>query len=353
MDLALSEEQQQLAETVHTLLTKRADSAAVRAAMASDAGYDPALWRMLCDQIGAPALGIPEQHGGAGFSLQDALVVLEELGASLAPSPLLASLVASETLLALADPTDTLLPRIAAGEVATLAWPGTGDLSWGPLTVTATADRLTGQVTAVLDGDHARVLLVAADTGDGPAVYDVDPDAVRRERSPAMDPTWRLATLAFEDVPARRLPGDASAALRRAQLVGTAGVVALAVGCGRRALDMTVSYTTQRVQFGRPLGSFQALKHRMADMLVLLEMSRSASLAAGRAVSESSADAGYLAAVAASYTKDALRHLAGETVQLHGGIAITWEHDAQLVLKRAHALGELFGQAHRHRATLL
>ncbi len=352
MDLVLSEEQQELAATVRALLTRRADSAAVRAAMASAPGFDLALWRTLCDQIGAPALGIPEEHGGAGFALHDAFVVLEEVGASLAPSPLLASLIVSEALLALRT-SRCSATRVAAGEVATLAWPGPSGLSRDRLPVTGVDGRLTGTVPQVLDGDRASVLVVAAETEDGVALFDVDPDVVRREHTPAMDPTLRLAALTFEDTPARQLAGDAEAALRRAQLVGTAGVVALSVGCARRALDMTVSFSKQRVQFGRPIGSFQALKHRMADMLVLLEMSRSACLAATRAVSDGSEDADHLVAVAASYTKDALAHLAGETVQLHGGIAITWEHDAQLVLKRAQALGQLFGQAHRHRAALL
>jgi alkylation response protein AidB-like acyl-CoA dehydrogenase len=351
VDLALSGEQQELAATVAALLGRRADSAAVRSAMTSASGFDEGLWRALCDQIGAPALGVPEEHGGAGFTLHDALVVLEEVGVSLAPSPLRASLVTSEALLAREAP-DGLLARVAAGEVATLAWPGPAGVPGPAPTVTATDGRLTGTVTQVLDGDRASVLVVAAQAEDGVALFDVDPGAVRREHTPAMDPTLRLATLTFEETLARRLTGDADGALARARLVGTAGVVALAVGCARRALDMTVSYSKQRVQFGRPIGSFQALKHRMADMMVLVEMSRSAGLAAARAVSDRSDEAERLVAVAAAYTKDALRHVAGETVQLHGGIAITWEHDAQLVLKRAHALHELFGQPHHHRAAL-
>ena len=137
--------------------------------------------------------------------------------------------------------------------------------------------------------------------------------------------------------------------MARAELVGTVGVTALQAGLAARALEMTVSYSKERVQFGRPIGSFQALKHRMADMLVLLEMSRSASWAASYAVSRSTDNAAELAHIAKSYCGDALARIAGETVQLHGGIAITWEHDAHLVFKRAHALGQLFGAAHEHR----
>ena len=303
---------------------------------------------------------MPEEHDGAGFSVFETLVVLEELGRSLAPSPLLATLVASETLLAVGETTTDdaaarLLPRIAAGEIATVAWAGVrGPGHEEP--VRAEGDRLTGTVTEVLFGGQAEILLVAARTADGVALHEVDPtttSGLTRTHAPTMDTTQQIARLTFEDCPATLVVADASAALARAHLVGTVGVAALQVGCAQRALDMTVAYTKERVQFGRPIGSFQALKHRMADMLVRVEMSRSASWAAAYAVSVSSEDAARLAAVAGSYCTEALQHVAAETVQLHGGIAITWEHDAQLVFKRAHALAQLFGQPHVHRRLLL
>lgn len=356
MELVLSEEQQELAATVRSLLAKRADSQAVRAAAQSATGYDVGLWEMLAEQIGAAAVSIPEAYGGVGLGLFEGLVMLEELGASLAPSPLLTSLITAEAVLAAGDPatSEQLLPRIAAGEVATLAWSGpTAATTSAAPSLTETQGRLSGTVEHVLYGDQASVLLVVAETGTGAGLFQVDPARVERTWRPAMDTTMRLARLDFDQTPATRVAGDARAAARRADLVGTVGVAALAVGCAQRALDMTVAYAKDRVQFGRPIGSFQALKHRMADMLVLLEMSRSASLAAGLAVSADTADAPRLTAVAASYTKDALARIAAETVQLHGGVAITWEHDAQMVFKRAHALCQLFGPAHRHRATLV
>jgi alkylation response protein AidB-like acyl-CoA dehydrogenase len=165
-----------------------------------------------------------------------------------------------------------------------------------------------------------------------------------------MDQTIRLASVRVDNGTATKIADDATAALDRARLVGAVGTAALAVGCADRALDMTVSYSKERVQFGRPIGSFQALKHRMADMLVELEMARSASWAASYAVSTRADNAEQLAHVAKSYCSDALAHIAGETVQLHGGVAITWEHDAQLVFKRAHALRHLYGAPHEHRA---
>ena len=321
MEFALTEEQQELAATVRSLLDKRAD--------ARVATYDEALWSTLCEQIGVAALGIPEEYDGAGFSLFESLVALEEVGRSLVPSPLLSSLVTSEALLAGADEDAKarLLPRIAMGEVA------------------AFADG--AEAVDVLDGDLATVLVVATDDG----LFEVDPAAAERTWTPTMDQTIRLATVRSDLAGATRI-GDGVAARARAEQVGAVGCAVLASGLAARALDMTVSYSKERVQFGRAIGSFQALKHRMADMLVLAEMSRSASWAASYAVATHADDADLLTHVAKAYCSDAVAHLAGETVQLHGGIAITWEHDAHLVFKRAHALGQLFGSALEHRAAV-
>jgi alkylation response protein AidB-like acyl-CoA dehydrogenase len=321
MEFAFSGEQQELAATVRSLLSKRADSAGVRAAMASGTGYDESLWQLLCEQIGVAALAIPEEYDGAGFSLLESMIVLEEVGRSLAPSPLLASIVTAEALLA--GGTDEakarLLPRIAAGEVAAFGVPGEPSLF----------------------ADQAAVLVVAGDEL-------LEAAAGSAQWLPSMDQTTRLASVSADGTPI----GDAGLARSRAELVGAVGVAALSTGLAARALEMTVAYSKERVQFGRPIGSFQALKHRMADLLVLVEMSRSASWAASYALSTGALDAEQLAHVAKSYCSDALTKVAAETVQLHGGIAITWEHDAQLVFKRAHALSQLFGQPHRHRGAL-
>lgn len=312
MEFALTEEQRELAATVRSLLDKRGDARVER--------YDEALWSTLCEQIGVAALNVPEEHDGFGASLFESLVVLEEVGRALVPTPLLSSLVTSEALLAGADDDALarLLPRIAAGEVAAFV---DGD-------------------APVLDGDLASIVVAATDDG----LYELT-DA-ETTWTPSMDQTIRLA--AVSGGTATRI-GDAVAARDRARQVGAVGCAALAAGLSARALDMTVSYSKQRVQFGRPIGSFQALKHRMADMLVLAEMSRSASWAASYAVATRADDADQLAHVAKSYCTDALTRIAAETVQLHGGIAITWEHDAHLVLKRAHALAHLFGSAAEHR----
>lgn len=319
-----TQEQEELATMVRGLLDKRADSQAVRSAMTSATGYDPSLWSVLCDQVGVAALPVPEALGGAGFGLAESFVVLEELGRSLAPSPLLATTVATAALLeAGGEAAAELLPRVAAGEVATVAL----------------ADQ------DVLDADGAAMVLAER---DGALVLLESPTVTP---TPAMDPTLRLGHV-DRSGPARVVAEDGSAALGRARLVAATGAALLGVGVMQRGLDMTVAHTSERVQFGRPIGSFQALKHRMADLLVLLEMSRSAARAAADAVATGRNDAERSVAVAASYVGDAALDLAGEVVQLHGGIAITWEHDAHLVLKRAHAVGQLFGRPHEHRATL-
>lgn len=296
-------EQNDLATAVRGLLAKRADSEAVRAAMASDDGFDRDLWSTLCEQIGV-----------AGLSVADTTPVLEELGYSLAPTPLLGSLVASEALRGTGE--NELLDRIEAGEVAAFV----GD---GP----------------TLHGAQAKILLAVTDAG----LVQVDSADVHDQ--PALDPTLRFATVDLTNASTRVISADGEAAAARARDALLVGISALAVGTAQRGLDMTVAYSKERVQFGRLIGSFQALKHRMSDMLVLVEMTRSAAWAAA---------AGELApATAAAYCLDALQKVVAETIQLHGGIAITWEHDAHLVFKRAHALTQLAGQPHRLRAEVL
>lgn len=264
--------------------------------------YDEALWQRLCSEIGVAALCIPESYGGAGASLAETAVVLEELAYALTPAPLLASAITASVLLISGsdDHKSDLLPRIAAGETATVA---------------------LGRV--VLEPD---------------AVIALDPDLspITVEAADSLDPLSRLGRAPEAATPSRELLAVAAA-------LSTAGLL----GVSRRALDDTVAYSKERVQFGRPIGSFQALKHRMADLLVLVEMMRSASWAATDAAAAYVTDQGSsddllrVAAVAQTYCAGAARTVTGEAIQLHGGIAITWEHDAHLMFKHAHALGTI------------
>jgi alkylation response protein AidB-like acyl-CoA dehydrogenase len=325
----MTPEQEELVSTVRSVLAKRSDSGAVRAAIASPEGYDVSLWRLLCDQIGVAALAIPEEYDGVGATLVEACLVLEELGHSLAPSPMLANLITGQALLAAGA--GDLLPRVAAGEVASLQL----------------NERFVSGDTLVLDGADATILIAERDG----RLVSVDPETARREAIPTMDQTLRLARLDLTGASMTDL-GAAEPALEHAQLVGWVGAAAMAAGVARCGLEMTVAYSKERVQFGRQIGSFQALKHRMADMLVRVEMARSAYLAAAQALADNAPDAAEQASIAKAYCSEALNHVASETVQLHGGIAITWEHDAHLVFKRAHALNQLFGSPHEHRARL-
>ncbi len=330
MHFARTEEQDELAAIVRSLLDKHSDSAAARRAVASERGYDESLWRALCEQVGVAALPVPEEYDGFGASLVETALVLEELGHNLTPTPLLASAIAGAALLLHAGTQQQreLLPRIAAGEVATIVL--------DELTLDAAA---AGLILRLHEG-HLQLL-------QDPSVEAVG----------ALDQTIRLG----------RVEGRQSSTIGEVtdegplRDIAAALTSALQVGAAQRGLDMTVAYSLERVQFGRPIGSFQALKHRMADMLVLVEASRSASWGASAAaaayVSDPTGANGEIlhrrAAVARSYCSDALDHVASETVQLHGGIAITWEHDAQLLFKRAHALNQLWQPAHEARAALL
>lgn len=335
MHFARTEEQNELAATVRALLGKRSDSSAVRAALASASGYDVALWQALCEQIGVAALAIPEEHDGFGAGLVESAVVLEELGENLAPTPLLGSALATAALLAYGtdEARTELLPALAAGAPACL-------------------ERGRGSAASpVLDAPGAEIVLRA----EGAELLLVESSTI--EPVGSMDQTlrWGRITGGTGRVVGRGIDPDVLDALAGAL------ISALQVGAAQRALRMTVGYTGERVQFGRPIGSFQALKHRMADMLVLVESARSASWGA------TASAAGFLAApdedarraligsaaVAGAYCTEALDRVAGEMIQLHGGIAITWEHDAHLVFKRAHALGQLGGAAHRRREVAL
>jgi hypothetical protein len=335
----LTDEQRGLQDAVRTLLAKRSDSAAVRRAIEEPGGYDATLWKVLCEQIGVAALAVPERFGGVGAGPREAQLVTEELGRTLTPSPMLGSAVLAATLLTELDDdgaSERLLPRIAEGAIAAIAW-ADSDGRWADGAISAADDALTGEAHLVLDGDLADVLLVVADG----AVYEIDPAAAERVHTSAMDPTRRLAIVRLAGVRGTRIgPVDARPALRAALDAALVALAAEQVGAAAAIFDMTVAYTKVRHQFGRPIGSFQALKHRMADLHVLLEAARSAAYAAG--------DGSLHPSAAKAYCSEAFQTIAGEAIQLHGGIAITWEHDAHLYFKRAHGSAALFGAPSRH-----
>lgn len=369
MQFELSEEQQELTSFLRDLFDQRSGSAEMRKTIEGDSPYDAGLWSVLCEQIGAASLAIPEEFGGAGFTTRETHIVLEELGRALTPSPFLGSVaIAAQAILEAgakmnSDASERLLPGIAAGEtIATLAW-ATPEGNWDPVNAAAQATQaasggadweLNGTVPLVLDGTYADVVLVIAQTPNGPALFELrDTSTLQVEATPALDQTLNLATLTFEDTAATLLstPSDHEL-LETIYNHALTAVTATQVGTASRGLEMTVEYSKQRSQFGRLIGSFQALKHRMADMHVLLETARTTSGAAAWAEVNHSDDWSELTALAKATCSDALSHIAGEAIQLHGGIAITWEHDAHFVFKRAHATAQLFGTAREQRSRL-
>ena len=342
-----------------------------------DSGDGRPLWRRLCGEIGAAGLAIPERYGGAGAGPVETHIVLEELGRTLACSPLLGSAVlAGQALLASGDTAacERLLPAIADGTaVAALAWTGqTGH--WNPEEVAFAAHPaspaepaspagpapaaagwvLSGQAHYVLDGDVADVLLAAARTPDGVALFEVDPagGGVARHAVTTMDTTRRLAVVRLDGAAGRLIGSAGGAALAPARDLACIALSAEQVGAAQRALELTVAYTKVRVQFGRPIGSFQALQHRMADLHVLVESARSLSYSAASAAAEGAADLTLRAAAAKAYCSEALERAAGQMIQLHGAIGITWEHDAHRYLKRAHSAAHLFGRPAVHVARI-
>jgi alkylation response protein AidB-like acyl-CoA dehydrogenase len=302
----MTEERELLRETVAALVTKHAGPAAVRSAMESERGYDESLWHLLCEQVGAAALVVPEESGGAGGELADAATVLQELGRALVPSPLLGTTLAELALLAAPEPDAETLASLAEGS------------SIGALVLHA---------DYVVNGDIADVVVAAADGQLSRWTrFSAQPVAT-------MDPTRRLARVRPEEASEITALGpdpglaDSAAILLAAEQIGAA----------ERCLELTVEYAKSRVQFGRPIGSFQALKHRMADLYVAIAAARAVVADACNDPTPGNAATARLAAT------EALCKVAAEGIQLHGGIAITWEHDMHLYFKRAHGSAQLLG----------
>jgi len=301
-------ERQLLIQTVRDLVAKHAGTEAVRAAMVSDRGYDEKLWQLLCEQVGVAALVVPEEFGGAGGELADAATVIAELGRALVPTPLLGTTLTELALLAADQPDADALEGLAAG---------------------AAIGALVLDPDYVVNGDVADIV-VGAQGGTLSRWTEYSAEAV-----PTMDLTRRLARVRAtrtETLGADPGLADTAALLLAAEQVGAAS----------RCLELTVAYTKERVQFGRPIGSFQALKHRMADLYVAVQSARAV---VNDAIAAPSATLAALARVTAS---EAFTKVTAEAVQMHGGIAITWEHDIQLYFKRAHGSAQLLGPPREH-----
>ena len=369
MTLGVSEEQEELRTSVRRFLADRAPITRVRELMETDDGTDQAVWTQAGEQLGLQSLAIPEAYGGAGFSFAEQVIVLEEFGAALYGGPYLASAVLAATAL-LASPDESarqqLLPGIASGEtVATLAFTE-DDGSWDPGAIKLSAVKegehwkLDGHKSFVLDGATAGLILVVAATDGGLSLFAVDGDAaggaggLARAALPTLDQTRKLARLEFTGVAGQLIGslGDADAVLDRTLDVAAIALAAEQLGGAQRALDMAVEYSKIRHQFGRPIGSFQAIKHRCADLLLEVESLRSAVGYAAAAVAEDSEEIPVLASLLKAYASETYFHVAAENIQIHGGIGFTWEHSAHLYFKRAKSSELLFGDPAYHRELL-
>ncbi|MEV6754849.1 acyl-CoA dehydrogenase family protein [Streptomyces sp. NPDC051214] len=381
MDAAFTAEQQEIRRTLRELVTKRCGPDEVKAAVRTPAGYDVALWSALAEQLGLPGIAVPEAYGGVGCGSAELALGSEELGRALTPSPLFATAALVAPLiqrLGTEEQRAELLPRIATGGLtAALAVPGTGldtalglvgdnlgDWSGGGRAGGVQAKladdgawRLYGQAEQVLDGHSAGLLVVAAHTGgfarSRTLLYLVREGAAGlvRTRQTSLDETRPQARVELRDVQAELLgaadDADVPGALAAVGDVAATVLAAEAVGAADRALERTVEYVKQREQFGRAIGSFQAVKHRLADVYVQVQAARSAAYYAAWATGAHSELVGGLAL---AQSLDALRTAASEAVQLHGGIGFTWEHEAHLYFKRASSDELLFGPVHRLRA---
>ncbi|MCX4679555.1 acyl-CoA/acyl-ACP dehydrogenase [Streptomyces sp. NBC_01433] len=354
-DLLYSETEEDLRSAVRSLLADRADAPTVIARTESDTPYDPRLWEALAVGIGAAGLLVPEKFGGQGASHREAAVVLEELGRSVAPTPYLTSaVVATATLLALGTedgPVAELLAGLASGRrIAALAVPFATPPAGAPGTTVAAADGvLDGTVTAVADAATADVLLVPTPEG----LYAVEPAAGTVTVDPLipLDLTRPLAAVTLTGATGTLLApaGAAIDAVRRGLLTGAGLLASEQLGLAEWCLTETVRYTRERHQFNRPVGSFQSLKHRMAQLWLEVVSARAAARNAADALATGSPDAPLAVAVAQAYCSKTAVRAAEECVQLHGGIGMTWEHPAHLYLKRAKADSIAYGTAGSHR----
>jgi len=353
------EEQAAIRDSFARLLAERSAEADVRRTMETEAGYDPALWSAIAE-LGLTGLMVPEDHGGAAGGPVVLEALMEEAGAALLCAPYLSSAVLSAALLNRSTDAAAkarLLPAIASGErIASAALAGEKGL-WTRDDVTARATpageawTIDGVASYVTYGAQADLLLVAARVGESLGVFEVDPagTGVSRTALRSFDRTQRLAQVTFAGAPSRRIAGLDERALDDALDVARVALAGQQVGAARRVFDMTVDYLKTRVQFGRPIGGFQALKHMAADLLVELESATSAARQAAAALEADAADAKTLVNLAAFACADAFLQIAASSIQMHGGIGFTWDHPAHLYLRRARADAWLLGSSDLYR----
>ena len=348
MNFAFSEEQEELRRITRQFLESKSPESEVRRLMDTDEGYDPAVWSQMANELGLQSLIIPEEYGGQGFTFVELTVVLEEMGRALLCAPYFSSCVlAASALLHSGDDAAKKehLPGIASGEtIATLAFTepnGKWDESGIEATATKDGDgyKLNGTKMFVLDGAQAGLLIVAAKSDAGVSLFAVDPNGsgVTRTNLATMDQTRKQAKIELADAPATLIgtEGAGWGTLERVLDLAAVALAAEQVGGAQKVLETAVQYAKDRVQFGRPIGSFQAIKHKCADMLLEVESAKCAAYYAAWCAAELNDELPSVASLAKAYCSEAYFHAAAENIQIHGGIGFTWEHPAHLYFKRA------------------
>ncbi|HKC49686.1 MAG TPA: acyl-CoA dehydrogenase family protein [Myxococcota bacterium] len=361
-----SEEQDELRRLVRRFLEEKSPASEVRRLMETPEGYEPGVWKQLSQELGLPGVHIPEKYGGQGLGFVELAIALEEMGRALLCAPYFASVaLAANAILNAGTEAEksALLPGIAAGEtLATLAVAEPNG-RWDAGGIELEARRgtggwtLSGEKSFVVDGATAELIVVAARVaGSGLGLFHLrgGADGLARRPLVALDPTRKLARLTFKGARAESLgeAGGAAPALEKTLDQASALLANEMVGGAQKLLDMTVEYAKTRVQFGRPIGSFQAIKHKCADMLMALELARSSAYYAAACADGAPDELPAVASLAKAQGSDAYLELAAESIQIHGGLGFTWEQDVHLYFKRAKASEVLLGDPTYHRELL-
>jgi alkylation response protein AidB-like acyl-CoA dehydrogenase len=370
MEFSFSEDQDELRRAARRFLEVESSEERVRAAMETEQGFDSTVWEQLSDELAWTALTIPEAYGGLGMSYLDLHPLMEEMGRALLCSPFFSTICLGANALLLGgndEQKERLLPGIASGETtATLAYAEDNRLEGADgigasYSVVEGGYALQGQKHYVLDGHTAKLIVVAARTepskgAEGVSLFLVPADApgLRRTWTPTMDQTRRLARINLDGVtvPRDALLGEEGSGWKlceRTLDLARIGLAAEQVGAAEMCLDMAVEYAKVRKQFGRPIGSFQAIKHKCADMLTMIESARSAAFYGSALAAQGETDLGEAASSAKAFCSDTFFHCAAENIQIHGGIGFTWEHPAHMYFKRAKSVEVLLGDPSYHR----
>jgi alkylation response protein AidB-like acyl-CoA dehydrogenase len=363
MQFSFSDEQEQFRDVVRRFATDKSPTTAVRALMATERGYDPEVWQQLSQDLALPGLALPEVYGGSGFGAIEVGIVMEEFGRSLVCAPYFASAVlAARAIVLAADETQKqdLLPPIASGEVIATLAVAESKGAWDENDVELVAERtdggytLTGSKRFVLDGHVADQLIVAGRSHKGVSLFAVDPSdaSVTVALVDTMDPTRKLTNVTLNGSPGLLLGTEGEAHLDETMQFAHAALANEMVGGAQQLLDTALEYTKLRVQFGRTVASFQAIKHRLADLLLEVELAKSAAYYAAEAIAEND-DAAEAASLAKAQASEAYLAAAIQCIQLHGGIGFTWENDTHLWFKRAKSSEVFLGSPHEHRERMM